>query len=102
MPERLSGWTFLTNHAFVLLCLTVDPAIRIADIAERIGVSERAVQRILRELEDSGYLSRRRQGRRNLYQVHLRGPLRRPALRHRSVSDLLTVLERDAAAHRAP
>lgn len=96
MTEHLSGWTFLTNHALVLLCLTQEPALRVCDVAQRIGVSDRAVLRILRELEQSGYISRRRQGRRNHYQVHLRRPLRRPALRHRDVLDLLATMNRDA------
>lgn len=86
-------WTFLTNHAHVLLVVHGDAHVRLRDIALAVGVTERAVQLILRDLEDAGYLTRRRVGRRNEYQV-LGGPMRHPLEHGRAVDDLLTVLGR--------
>ncbi len=72
-------WTFLTNHAHVLLCVARDPQARIRDLAERVGITERAVQRIIVDLEEEGYLTHEREGRRNTYrvkaQLHLRHPV---------------------------
>jgi DNA-binding IclR family transcriptional regulator len=70
-------WTFLTNHAQVLLCLAETPDIRLRDVAERVGITERATQRILAELIESGYVKAERIGRRNRYTVD-----RRHAMRH--------------------
>lgn len=63
------SWTFLTNHAQVLLCLANEPDIRLRDVAERVGITERAAQRILAELVDAGYVTTERVGRRNRYTV---------------------------------
>lgn len=84
-----SGWTFLTNHAHVLLCLSADPELRLRDLAERVGITERAAQRIVAELADEGYLERQRVGRRNVYTVHLELPLRHPLERAHTVGELL-------------
>jgi DNA-binding transcriptional ArsR family regulator len=73
-----SGWTFLSNHSHVLVCLVQDPEVRVTEIARRVGIGERAVQRILHDLEEAGYLTRERHGRRNVYTVHLDRPLRHP------------------------
>jgi DNA-binding MarR family transcriptional regulator len=70
-------WTFLTNHAQVLLCLAETPDIRLRDVAERVGITERATQRILAELIDAGYVKAERIGRRNRYTVD-----REHAMRH--------------------
>ena len=70
-------WTFLTNHAQVLLCLDETPDIRLRDVAERVGITERATQRILAELVDAGYVTSERIGRRNRYTVD-----RQHAMRH--------------------
>jgi len=70
-------WTFLTNHAQVLLCLAETPDIRLRDVAERVGITERATQRILAELVEAGYVKRERVGRRNRYTVD-----RQHAMRH--------------------
>lgn len=72
------GWTFLTNHAQILVCLAREPDLRIRVIAERVGITQRAVQRILVELEEGGSLSHVREGRRSLYAVDLDCPLRHP------------------------
>lgn len=72
------GWTFLTNHMHVLVCLARDPSVTMREVAHDVGVTERAVQRIVSELEDEGYLARHREGRRNMYSLHLDRPLRHP------------------------
>lgn len=69
-------WSFLTNHAYVLRCLSREPDLTLREVAERIGITERAVQRIVAELEQGGFLLRAREGRRNRYQIR-EGPLRR-------------------------
>jgi len=91
--ERAAApWTFLTNHTHVLVCIAADPAVRIRDIAARVGVTERAVQRIISELEEAGYLSHERIGRCNRYKVHTALPLRHPIEQHCLVSSLLKVI----------
>lgn len=92
VAETSSDWTFLTNHSHVLFCLAADPEIRLRDVADRVGITERAVQRIVTELEDSGYIKRQRQGRRNTYEVHDHRPLRHPIESHRNVADLLQLI----------
>jgi hypothetical protein len=87
------GWTFLTNHAHVLFCLAERPDdVRVRDVAVRVGITERAVQRILGELEAAGYLERSRVGRRSVYVLHDRLPLRHPIESHRRVADLLALV----------
>jgi DNA-binding transcriptional ArsR family regulator len=88
-------WTFLTNHAHVLLCLARDPETRMRDVAERVGITERAVQRIVSELEQAGYVARDREGRRNRYEVRADVALRHPIERHRSVAALLALVSDD-------
>ena len=85
-------WTFLTNHAHVLVCIAEDPEARMRDVAARVGVTERAVQRIVAELEEAGYLSRERVGRCNRYKVHTALPLRHAVEQHCLVSSLLKVV----------
>jgi DNA-binding IclR family transcriptional regulator len=91
----VSEWTFLTNHAVVLLALAADPSQRLRDVAAAVGITERAVQRIVADLEDAGYLTRSRVGRRNQYALHAERPLRHPSQRHRQVGELLTLLSID-------
>lgn len=93
MPTQSTGtWTFLTNHAHVLLAIDADPDLRLRDIAGRVGITERAAQRIVTELEDSGYLTVRREGRRNFYRIQRTRPLRHPAEEHHRIGELLDVL----------
>lgn len=92
MPGTSTEWTFLTNHAHVLFCLVQDPEIRLRDVAEMVGITERAVQRIVTELEESGYITRQRNGRRNYYLVHQHRPLRHRVEGHRTVKDLLGLI----------
>jgi len=95
-PERpggeRAGWTFLTNHLHVLLCITRDPTIRLRDVASQVGITERATQSIVADLVSAGYLDRVKVGRRNQYEVNGSIPLRHPLERHHSVSSLLEVL----------
>ncbi len=86
-------WTFLTNHAHVLLCIAKDPAARVRDLAAQVGITERAVQRIVAELEEAGYVTKHRDGRRNQYQVHDTMPLRHPIERHRKVNELIALVQ---------
>ena len=65
-----STWTLLSNHAHVLVCLATDPHMRLRDVAEKVGITERAVQRIILDLEQAEMLSREREGRRNQYRIH--------------------------------
>mgnify|MGYP003347149498 CR=1 FL=1 len=85
-------WTFLTNHAHVLLAIAAEPDLRLRDIAVRVGITERAAQRIVSELEAAGYLEVIREGRRNSYRVQRNLPMRHPAEAHHRVGELLSVL----------
>ena len=66
----IGHWTFLSNHTHVLVCIARNPDARVRDIADRVGITERAIQRIIAELEETGFLSHRRLGRRNRYTIH--------------------------------
>jgi DNA-binding Lrp family transcriptional regulator len=94
------SWTFLTNHAHVLLCLARDPHLRMREIAERVGITERAAQRIVGDLVDGGYVARKRVGRRNEYAVNAEVPLRHPLSRDHEIGEVLAVL-RDPVQKRA-
>jgi DNA-binding MarR family transcriptional regulator len=85
-------WDLLTNHAHVLLCVADDPGIRVRDIADAVGITERAAHRILSELVDEGYVLRERDGRRNRYEVRREQPLPHPLLQERQVGELLELL----------
>jgi len=78
----MADWKFFTNHALVLLAVAADPEILLREIAEAVGITERAAHRIIGDLEDGGYISRERKGRRNYYQVHLNAVLTQPGLNH--------------------
>ena len=85
------AWSFLTNHAQVLVCIAQDPAVRLREIGETVGITERAAHRIVVELVDAGYVSREREGRRNRYTIQPDLPLPDPLAPGRSVGDLLAV-----------
>ncbi|MBW2243310.1 MAG: MarR family transcriptional regulator [Deltaproteobacteria bacterium] len=89
---KSSEWTFLTNHAHVLISIVDTPEARMRDIAEKVEITERAVQRIVGDLEEAGYVQRVRVGRRNRYKVRKSLPLRHPIEKHRRVSALLTLI----------
>jgi DNA-binding IclR family transcriptional regulator len=93
MSERSApDWAFLTNHARVLVCIAHDPAIRLRDIGERLGITERAAHRITAELAAAGYISRQRNGRRNHYTINEHLPLPDAIAREQSIGELLTIL----------
>ena len=88
----MSTWTFTTNHARVLMVITQDPTVRLRDIASMLDITERAAQRIVTELVDEGYLSRKREGRRNVYTVHPKRPMRTPQARSTDVGAFLDLM----------
>jgi DNA-binding Lrp family transcriptional regulator len=94
-PE-VPRWTFLTHHAQVLLVVAADHTTRVADIATRVGISERATLTILADLEESGYLTRERVGRRPHYRVTHHRPLRHPEHRGHDIDELIAVLRPQA------
>jgi predicted transcriptional regulator len=84
----MAEWKFLTNHAHVLLCVAHEPEILLREIADAVGITERAAHRIIAELEDGGYISRERKGRRNSYQFHPDKVMDHPNLQHSLLGDL--------------
>ena len=90
--RRDVAWTFLSNHAHVLLCLARDPSLRLRDVAAEVGITERAVQKIVADLAGGGVLTRQREGRRNRYEIHSGIALRHPIEAHCSVGDLLAMV----------
>jgi predicted DNA-binding transcriptional regulator len=85
-------WGFLTNHALVLICISHDAGIRLRDISDQIGITERAVHRIVAELAAAGYITRERVGRRNTYTIDPRSPVPDPLVRRQSIGELLGIL----------
>jgi len=88
-------WTFLTNHSHVLLAIWQSPGIKVREISELVGVTERAVLRIIHELVDDGFINIEKVGRENRYSVTADVPLRHPLEQHRRVSELLEMLSKD-------
>jgi hypothetical protein len=86
------SWAFLTNHAQVLVCIAHDPGVRLRDIGDRVGITERAAHRIVAELAAAGYITRQRNGRRNHYTVNGQFPLPDPIAREQNVGELLAIL----------
>jgi hypothetical protein len=86
------GWTFLSNHAHVLVCIARNQTSRVRDIAADVGLTERAVQRILSELEEGGVIQRARHGRRTSYTMNTAAPLRHPLEAEHTVGELISVL----------
>jgi hypothetical protein len=94
------GWTFLTNHAQVLVCVARDPGIRLRDIGDRVGITERAAHRIVVELADGGYITRERHGRRNHYTINTHQGLPDPIAPEQHVGELLAILSGPAETNR--
>ena len=92
-PATTASWVFLTNHAHVLLSVARDPEARARDIAERVGITERAAQRILSDLLAEGYISKTKIGRRNRYALNRQGHLRHPVFRELQIGPLLDILQ---------
>jgi predicted transcriptional regulator len=93
--EDLKGWHFVTSHTQVLLCIAQDPEMRMKDIAETVGITERAAQRIVTDLVEAGYLQRERVGRRNRYVIDETMVMRHPEQKSHEVGELLALLRRD-------
>jgi DNA-binding MarR family transcriptional regulator len=87
-----TGWTFLTNHAHVLFCIARDPDVRLRDVAAKVAITERAVQRIVTDLETQGYLTVSKEGRRNRYQVNDGLSLRHGIERHVPIKALIDLV----------
>lgn len=87
-----SGWTFLTNHTHMLVVLAREPEMRIRDLADEVGITQRAVQRILAELTAEGVLKVSKEGRRNRYQINRRFRLRHPLENTHTIGELLDLL----------
>jgi DNA-binding transcriptional ArsR family regulator len=97
IETHVRHWTFLSNHGHVLVCVALDPESRLRDVAASVGITERAVQKIVDDLEEAGIVTRERSGRRNRYRLNVNVPLRHPLESHRTVGSLLgMVLDRNA------
>jgi predicted ArsR family transcriptional regulator len=92
--EPTNTWHFVSNHGQVLLCIAANPEIRMRDVATRVGITERAAQRIVADLVADGYVSRRRNGRRNNYAINRAKEMRHPAQFGYEIGPLLDLLQR--------
>jgi DNA-binding Lrp family transcriptional regulator len=97
--QQPATWSFLTNHARVLICIAQDPGVRLREIGETVGITERAAHRIVVELADAGYVSRRRIGRRNQYTIRSELPVPDGVARNQRVGDLLAILTAASVPH---
>ena len=93
-PDSNNTWHFVSNHGQVLLCIASNPEIRLRDVAERVRITERAAQRIVADLVNAGYVSRRRNGRRNHYAINRQKEMRHPAQFGYEIGPLLDLLNR--------
>jgi DNA-binding IclR family transcriptional regulator len=93
----VANWTFLTNHARVLLCIAHDPGVRLRDIAARLGITERSAYGIVTDLTEAGYIVKQKDGRRNRYQIQMHLPLPESTSRERTLGEVLALLAGDAA-----
>jgi len=92
LPKQPHRWTFLTNHAHVLVLLRAQPEQILREVARQVGITERAVQRIIQDLETAGFIRRQKIGRQNQYEVLADQPLRHPIEAHRTIGDLLRLI----------
>ncbi len=90
--EASQTWTFLSNHAHVLVCVAKNPDVRLSEVAALVGVRERTVHRIVHELIDSGYISVTKEGRNNVYSVDLDKPLRHPLEADHNIQAIISPL----------
>ena len=88
----MESWSFLTNHARVLLCIAHDPGARLRDIAASLGITDRSVYGIVTDLTAAGYVIKHRDGRRNLYQIQAHLPLPEPASKEPAIGEVLALL----------
>jgi hypothetical protein len=88
----MGSWSFLTNHARVLLCIAHDPGVRVRDLAVMVGVTERSAHAIVTDLVDAGYVVKEKAGRRNRYHIQEHLPLRDPITEERTIGEMLELL----------
>ena len=88
----MASWTFLTNHARVLLCIAHDPGVRLRDIAASLGITERSAYGIVTDLAEAGYVVKQKTGRRNRYQIQAHLPLPETDSRKRTIGEILALL----------
>ena len=88
----MERWSFLTNHARVLVCIAHDPGVRLRDIATELGVTERTAYGIVTDLTGAGYVVKHKDGRRNRYQIQAHLPLPEPDSRERTIGEILALL----------
>lgn len=96
-----AAWTFLTNHSHVLLSIAANPQSRMRDLALAVGITERAVQRIIDDLVTGGYLTVEREGRRNRYQINRKLPLRHIVEAHCLVDGLIQFVQKGSSTRRS-
>ena len=92
MLPRVTSWGFLTNHGRVLLCIARDPGVRLRDIADRLGITERSAHGIVADLTEAGYVVKHKDGRRNRYQIQAHMPLPEPASQEPAIGEVLALL----------
>jgi hypothetical protein len=97
----MSNWTLFSNHGHVLVCLARDSESRLRDVAADVGITERAVQKIVRDLQDGGMVSVTKHGRRNRYQIHNRQPLRHDLETHCTLGELIGFVNGSKPEHTA-
>jgi MarR family len=90
--KRVPDWSFLTNHARVLLCIARDPGLRLRDIAARVGITERTAHGIITDLTLAGYVMKAKDGRRNRYEIQAHMPLPEPGTRAPAIGEILALL----------
>jgi len=97
----MSNWTLFSNHGHVLVCLSRDPEARLRDVAADVGITERAVQKIVRDLQDGDMVSVTKTGRRNRYRIHKKKSLRHDLEARSTISDLASIINEDPGKGRA-
>jgi predicted DNA-binding transcriptional regulator YafY len=97
----MAGWSFLTKHGRVLLCIAHDPGVRLRDIAATVGITERSAYRIVSDLAAAGYAVKQKDGRRNRYQIQAHLPPHEPASQQLAIGEVLALLA-GATAGRQP
>ena len=90
--RAVAGWSFLTNHARVLMCIAHDPGIRLRDVASTLDITERTAYGIVTDLTEGGYVVKEKDGRRNRYEIQAHLPLREPITRERTIGEVLDLL----------
>jgi len=98
----MGDWTFFSNHGHVLVCLARDSEARLRDVAAQVGITERAVQKIVRDLQDGDYLEVSKHGRRNRYRINNRKALRHPLQSGSTVGQLINLVTKAQAPRQKP